>query len=1091
MLKGITRAAMWLMVLALATGAAIAQLPTATISGTVKDASGAMIPGATVTVTSTETGASRTANAGSDGQFRFPALNVGTYNIKAEHTGFQSKVQQGLRIAVGDNAVLSITLEVGSVAESVSVTAEAPIVNTTSGTLGSLVSEQTVSELPLDGRNFNDLTLLQTGVSESRGSSTTGTLNGIQFSANGAPVRSNLFTLDGTIMNDLHSTGPASSNENTLGVEGIREYKVVTNSFSAEYGLTMGSQVTLVTKSGTNQIHGSLLEFLRNSALDARNWTDGTKKPAFRRNNFGGSIGGPIRPDKLFFFITYEGLRQARGITDQHQVPTLEARQDGGLVPVIAASVKPYLQYWPAPNGPNLGGGVAQYSKSITDTQREEYGQSRIDYTISGKDTFFGRYTINDSSDTRPFMLEDVVSSFPTRNQFLTLSDNHIFTPQLLGTFRASFSRTHSTATTDIGLPDNLAFTPGKKMGTLGITGVTGYSNVFGVTPVELNQRIFSYSGDLFYTLNAHALKFGTLVNAYRQHMFNDGGNNPRGAWTFPSLTAFLNAAPTQFSILTPGSSSVRTYDFKTFGFYLQDDWRVSPTFTLNLGLRYEFTNTVNEVRGRNAAFVDITRDAAVTLNVPPFKNPSRKNISPRVGFAWDVRGDGKTSLRGGAGLLYDVGVFGTALFVSSSGTPPLSSLSTITPADGLTFGPFPNIPAGLAGRELRTVDYNLQQPHLLSYNLTMERQLPGQMGLTVAYAGSRGMNIMQTKEGNPTFPTGQVVNGTCVARTGTFDPAATNKCWLPYPTGAGAPPTRSFRVNPNWDTTEFKTAGSNSWYNSLQVTVNKRMSQNFQMQSSYTWGHSIDETQSQLGVDNSLTSNNYGDDPFNRKFDRGSSGFDQRHGWRVNGIYRIPANLTGIAGKLTNGWTMSSILVWNSGFPFDALTSTQRSRSLTGGANGGQKRPDLAANVDSPDITRGTSIGCHISAGAITPITSAAPAGSRTIPTGAKLNTPDLFFDPCAFSLQPLGTLGNAGRSLTYGPNFSNINFSMVKDTKLPGLGENGQLEFRTELFNLLNHPSYGIPFHTVDSTQVATRQTSSTFSKSREIQFALKLIF
>ncbi len=1060
-----------------------AQLPTATILGVVKDATGAVIPGVAVAVTNVATRLTRSAQTGEDGSYRFSALPVGTYDIRAEHPGFQTKVEQGLRIAVGDEAVLNIVLAVGTVIDTVSITAEAPIVNTTSGTLGTLVSEQTVSDLPLDGRNYNDLTLAQPGVSENRAANTAGTLNGIQFSSNGAPTRSNLFTIDGTIMNDLHNTGASSSNENSLGVEGIREYRVVTNSFSAEYGLNMGSQVTLVTKSGTNSVHGSVFHFLRNSALDARNWTDRNTKPPFRRNNFGFSLGGPVRRDKLFYFMTYEGLRQARTTTELYTIPSLAARQDGGLVPAIAASVKPYLQFWPAPNGEDLGGGLARFSKANTERQSEDYGQARADYNVTNSDSLFGRLTITDSNDFKQGMIDGVFSEFPTRNQYLTLSDSHIFTPELLGTLRGSFSRTHSIATSTIDLPSNLAFTPGQPMGGLGITAVDGYSSAPGTTPVELNQRIISASGDIFYSLSPHSLKFGTLLNFYRQFMSNNGGNSPRGNWTFPNLTTFLTAAPTQFTVLTPGSSSNRTYDYQTIGFYLQDDWRVTPTLTLNLGLRYEMATTPKEIHGDGAAVRDIVRDSAVTLGAP-FINPSKKNFSPRFGFAWDVGGHGHTAVRGGFGLLYDVGTFGTALFIGASATPPLSSVSNLTPGQGLIFRPFPPIPPEAAGSELRTVDYHLQQPHLLSYNFTVERQLPAQIGLTIAYAGSRGINIMQTKEGNPTVPLGVVRGTICDSRVPT--PAASNtgpKCWR----GAGATdanPAGSAtgidpRLNPAWNTVEFKTAGANSWYDSLQFTVLRRFSRGFQFQSSYTWGHALDTTQSQIGVDNSVTSNNFGDDPSNPRHDKGSAGFDQRHGWRVNGIYRFPSNLSGRWGTLANGWWISSILTWNSGFPFDPNSSTQRSRSLTGGTNGGQRRADLVPGIKHENLTRGGSIGCTLGTGST----------ARVIAPGTLLGTPQLFYDPCALALPNLGFNGNAGRSIMYGPNYSAWNFSVVKDTPLPWLGESGAVQFRTEIFNLLNHPSLGVPSRTFNLTTAG--QITTTFSRSREIQFALKILF
>ena len=1073
------------------------QLPTATISGAVKDSSGAVIPEATVSVTNTETGIARTTKSGSDGSYRFPALPVGNYEVKAEQNGFQTKVQSGLRITVGQEAVLNFSLDVGSVAETVSVTAEAPIVNTTSGTLGSLVSEQTVTDLPLDGRNFNDLTFLQTGVSESRTASNSGTINGQEFSTNGAPVRSNLYMIDGTIMNDAHGTGASSGNEASLGVEGIREFRVVSNAFSAEYGMTMGSQITIVTKNGTNDFHGSLFEYLRNSALDARNWTDISpcpdcpSKPPFRRNNFGGSLGGPIRRDKTFFFGTYEGLRQSRSTTNLEAVPNGLA--DAGIITDtngnvtqtvnVADSAKPYLALFPAPspNGANLGGGLSRYFHPVAEPQSEDYGQSRVDYTFSSSDSLFGRYTIDNSADVKQGLVSQVSSNFPSRNQFLTLSESHIFSAALLATFRGSFSRTHVIAIPSISYPQQLAFIPGQPMGDLGISRVSSLGPP-GVTPVELNQRIFSFSDDMFYTRGRQAMKFGTLVNFYRQYLAN-AGNGFRGTWSFSSLTAFLQASPTSFVATSPGSIADRTYDYKTLGFYFQDDLRVRPTFMLNLGLRYEFTTQPTEIRGNGAALRDVLHDTDVTHG-DPYLNPSLHNFSPRFGFAWDVRGDGKTSIRGGFGLLYDIGVFGTALFIASSATPPLSSMTTVTPANGLVFGPLPfatidpTVLKSLAGRTLRPLDYHVHQPHLLSYNLTVERQLPAQIGLTLAYAGSRGINIMQDKEGNPTVPAGTPgvdANGqrTCLA----VSPAPSfvangSKCWL----------GTELRTNPAWGTLDYHTAGGNSWYDSLQITVVKRLNHGLQFQSSYTWSHALDETQGQIAVDGGSASS--GDDPSNRHDDKGSAGFDLRHSWRFNTIYRFPSGVHGTLGKLANGWWASGVLTWNTGVPFSVATSIQRSRSGTGGPAGGAKRPDLVAGVNADDITRGTSAGC------------------LGVPAGTKLGTPQLFYDPCAFAIPPLGFLGTAGRNILYGPNFRSLNFSLVKDTPLRKLGESGSLEFRAEIFNILNHPSLQIPSTTVftgsatavqdvEAPASGAGQITDTYTKSREIQFALKILF
>jgi len=750
---------------------------------------------------------------------------------------------------------------------------------------------------------------------------------------------------------------------------------------------------------------------------------------------------------------------------------------------VITASVRPYLDFWPAPNGENLGGGLARFSKTNTETQGEDYGQARADYNVRNSDSLFGRMTINNSNDLKQGMIGTVFSEFPTRNEYYTLSENHIFRPELLGTFRGSFSRTHSTAVSTIGLPASLAFKPGQPMGGLGISGVDGYSSAPGTTPVEVTQRILSTSADIFYTHGAHSLKSRTLVNFYRQFMSNNGGNSPRGNWTFPNLAAFLTAAPTQFTVLTPGSSSDRTYDYQTIGLYLQDDWKAARNLTFNLGLRYEMATTPVEIHGDGAAVRDILRDSAVTKGAP-FINPSKKNFSPRFGFAWDVLGKGRTSVRGGAGLLYDVGVFGTALFIGASATPPLSSVSNVTPANGLAFGPYPVVPAELAGRELRTVDYHLKQPRLYSYNLTFEHQFPGQIGLTLAYAGSRGIHIMQTREGNPTIPLGVVRGSICDSRVATSPASLTGpKCWRGADATAANPSGSATgidpRVNPAWNTIEYKTAEGDSWYNSMQMTVVRRFSRGFQFQSSYTWGHALDTTQSQIGVDNSVTSNNFGDDPLNLRHDKGSAEFDQRHGWRVNGIYRIPSKASGPLARLANGWWISSAMAWNSGFPFDPNTSTQRSRSLTGGNNGGIKRGDLVPGVKPENLTRGGSIGCTLGTGPT----------ARVIAPGTALGTPQLFYDPCAFALPALGFNGNAGRSIVYGPNFNNASFSLVKDTPLPKLGESGSLQFRTEVFNVFNHPSLGVPSRTFNLTTAG--QITSTFSRSREIQFALKVLF
>ncbi|OFW37765.1 MAG: hypothetical protein A3J28_01850 [Acidobacteria bacterium RIFCSPLOWO2_12_FULL_60_22] len=358
---------------------AVAQLPTATVLGVVKDSSGAVVPGASLAIRNVETGQSRTATTGEGGAYRFAALPVGNYEIRVEHPGFQTVVRSGLVLTVSQEAVVNFALEVGGIEQTVAITAEAPLVNTTSGSLGGLVDERRVAELPLNGRNYIQLTLLQPGVMEHRTKSPGNETVGTWFSSNGAPVRSNSYLLDGAMIQGYGGTNTASMSGSTLGIEGIREYRVITNSSSAEYGMTMGSQMVIVSKGGSNTFHGSLLEYLRNDNLDARNFFDRKtaltpgRLPEFKRNNFGGSFGGPIRKDQLFFFGVYEGLRERLGVTTLSNVIPPSAKVEGGLVPQIAAVTRPLLALFPDPN--LLPGN--QFTFPFSQPTREDYGQMR------------------------------------------------------------------------------------------------------------------------------------------------------------------------------------------------------------------------------------------------------------------------------------------------------------------------------------------------------------------------------------------------------------------------------------------------------------------------------------------------------------------------------------------------------------------------------------------------------------------------------------------------------------------------------------------------------------------------------------------
>ncbi len=668
---------------------ASAQQSIGTILGVVKDASGGTVPQAKVTVTSTETGESRSATTQDDGSYRFPALRPGHYTVKIEKDGFETQTQTGLTLDVAQELVVSPVMAVGAATQEVTVTGEAPLVNTTTSALGSLVNEERMADLPLNGRNYVDLTLIQPGVNQQQTSTGGGAgISGTWFSANGAPARSNNFSLDGAPTVNAYGASSGSQNGTTLGVDGIREYKVVTSAYSAEYGMTMGAQMVIVSKGGSNQFHGDAFEYIRNDHLDARNFfdtstsagvtADGTQRrlPLFQRNNFGGSFGGPIRKDKTFFYGVYEGLRLNQGLTVVDTVipaachnlvangsnfafdNAADASACGGLTTaaVIPASMVKMINLYPNPI-PGLGTATSNnWSTPAASQQSENYGQMRVDQTFSASDSLFGRYTIdkgfiNNASGAASVPPSGTVSSFPqyfrilgeSQNQFLSLGETHIINSQLLNTARISFSRTnfddqnlYSAAFTALNIPS--FDSAGLPMGGIGPgSPYTGTGPNTGYPTVHV-QNIYTASDDVFYTHGRHALKFGMLFNRY-----NSGTRHTKllqGTATFSSLAQFMQGFYTSYTSLANQSNPdappnlARDWLYNTYGWYAQDDFRATSRLTLNLGLRYDFQTTPNDLDGIQSRFVnfnDLTQSPSTNgwTYGPPMKNPGFKNFSP------------------------------------------------------------------------------------------------------------------------------------------------------------------------------------------------------------------------------------------------------------------------------------------------------------------------------------------------------------------------------------------------------------------------------------------------------------------------------
>ena len=570
--------------------ASVSAQTTATVSGTVQDGSGGVVPGATVTATNAATKLVRATATGAEGRYVLAGLPPGEYELRTEIPGFKPHVRRGLNLAVADAVVVNIVLEVGGT-EALVVVEATPVVNTTGSELSYLVGADTIERLPLNGRNYTDLALLQPGVlayPHRDGGSVVA--HGLGMSVNGQDPRANIYLLDGTLQNDF-TNGPAGSAAGTaLGMETVREFRVETNAYSAEFGRLAGGQVNVLTKSGANRLSGSAYEYHRNDALDARNYFDTLGKPDFTRNQFGGTVGGPLVQDRLFFFGGYEALIERLGKTISTIVPDDNARL--GILPSgtvgVNPAVAPYLEEFPRANGPLLGQGLAVYDFPFDQRLDENFAQGRLDYS-TGPRQFFGRYTFDDTKQFLPTDYPQFPRTFVSRNQFFTGEYREVLSGATLNTARLSFSRTRIGQEVEANTSQPLApFVPGRAiMGDIDIGGLKRFGPQSSVD-VRLVQNVFSFQDDLVHSRGRHLIKAGALVEHYQDNMVNPTFS--LGIYAFPNLSAFLRNVPNNFVGLTPEAQFDRYWRFTLFGFYAQDEYRLTPRLSVNAGLRYEFT---------------------------------------------------------------------------------------------------------------------------------------------------------------------------------------------------------------------------------------------------------------------------------------------------------------------------------------------------------------------------------------------------------------------------------------------------------------------------------------------------------------------
>ena len=1022
-----------------------AQTVGSAIHGIARDATGDILPGVRVLVRNTATGVTFERVTAQDGRYQVPLLPPGEYEVRFALTGFQPLSRRGIHLTVGQDAAVDARLEVGQITEEVVVQSDVSRVNLTSGAVSGLVGEQEIRDLPLNGRSFQQLALLQPGVSAAltAGNDVVGGRTP-KISINGARPEHNNFLLDGTDINNVYNKTPGSAAGVLLGVDAVLEFQVLTNAYSAEFGRSAGGVINAVTRSGTNDIHGSAFEFHRNSALDARNFFDppSQPKPSFTRHQFGATLGGPLRKDQTFFFLAYEGLIERLDITGVTAVPDDNARRGilpGGRTVTLHPAIPAFLDtFFPRANGRSLGGGAAEYLFSDEQPTDEHYFQGRVDHRFSPSDTVFLRVThdrgdvIRIPADKPPVAVTDE----NTRNTYVTAEHQRTFSNSLLNIFRVGLNRSISLADNRriVEIPAGLTWLPGEPFGYFTIRGMV--TEVAGDFRLPRDDYLMNWQAGntLVWTTGRHSARFGFQGQYLR---FDQNTTSQKGGIVnFANLEGFLQGRPTSVDFAVPGKiDPIRKYRQWLWAFFAQDDIRLTPRLTANVGLRYEFVTVPTEADGKISNLRNVS-DTELTIGDPWHDNPSLKNLAPRLGLAWDPFGSGKTSVRAGFGIFYDQ-MLPKYYFFSGSLNPPFTTRTS------LTNPPFPNVVANFNPNapiraQLQTTNFDLQSPHIIQFNASVQRSL-GPWDVMLGYVGSRGKNLIRVGDANLAPET--MVNGV--------------KTYLP---ALG-------RRNPTFAGMWQRVTDSESFYNSLQVSAVKRLARGWRAQLSYTFSRAVEDSS---GINSQDFSNVaiYGLDWYDREYDRGLAAFHAKHNLTFNWTWELPIarSSTGVKAAILKGWQLNNITTIRSGHPFSVQMGFNRSGNLNTTSFSLHERPDVKPGCSNNPILGG----------------------------------PDRYWDVNCFQLPAVNTRGNLGRSTLIGPGLVAIDLSLVKSFELRG---GRSLQFRAECFNLPNHPNFAVPSGRTAFTGVnpdgspivapTWGRITSTVTTSRQIQLGLKFVF
>lgn len=1028
----------------------------ATLEGTVTDPSGAIIVGARVTVTSDLTGVTRVLTSNSAGFYSAADLLPGSYHVTSSSSGFSRSEIDKIVLTVGSIRQVDVHLSVATVANSVTVSVVSNSLETVSSSVKGVVNGLTTRNLPLNGRDFTTLATLQSGVSavntqySASATSTTRLSRGFgsQLSIGGNRPQQISYLLDGINENDYANGSPGSVSGAILGVDAVGEFSVIQSNAAAQYGRTSGGVIDSVTRSGTNALHGTVYDYLRNSVFDARNYFDPATIPPFRRNQFGASASGPILRNRTFFFGNYEGFRQSLGSAVQDVVLSPNARL-GQLVSgkvTINPNVLPFLALYHTPNG-DVTGDTGIYSFVTQQPTNEDFSTLHLDQNFSSKDSLHGTVLYDTSSITSADASDAVLDEALSRRAVVAIEEIHIFSPQLSNAVRLGYSRSVASGPRQQGVLNpaagnsSLGFFPGANAGSLLVSGLTTFNGGVGaVGTYTYHYNTYQLYDDVGLVRGKHSLAFGGSVE--RDQDNEEAGLLPFGSWSFGSIKNFLTNAPTYFQSGLP-TLPVEPVDLRTTiaAGYAQDNWRLRQNFTLNLGVRYEMNTDFTEARNRLGVLLTPTDTAVTPVHSYFSNNPTLKNFEPKVGFAWDPYGKGKTVVRGAFGI-YDVLPLPYILGLQAVGSSPIYDEAENTavakgtfPLNGFT-GFNPPVRAIYSSR-------NPGRNYVMQYSFNVQQQISGNTLMTMGYIGAHG--VRQPFTAND-------INF--------VQPVLDSPLGYVWPAKGTTP-----KLNPAIGTESGTYFVGSSIYHSLQATLNYDSTRIHGM-IAYTWGHSIDDSSSALS--GASFGNSIANPPFfDLRLNRGPSDFDVRQTISAYAMTVLPGapRRIGPLGAALRGWNLENIVSIHGGVPFTPVVGGDPLSALS------------SAAFDRPDRVRKS--GC-------------------THPQNIQYLDPSCFAFPAKYEYAPGafgGRLGNAGRNSIIGPGGLFWTAGLMNEQKV---SERLRIELEAQAFNVSNRANFEDPAST--QTQIFNAsgglladagRLTSTSTSSRQLQFALKVLF